>query len=98
MTIEEEYQKLKSKRGRKSQVDKLRLAELEKLMSEETTESTEEAAEEPAETPSGNGRVIVANLTVPLSGGLKNVPQGTVCDVPEDFLAQMIELGRMEKV
>ena len=101
------------KRGRWPAGVKERLAELEAMiapnaalegddMTDETiTEAPEQAdtaAEGPAEAPSGNGRVTARNLTVPLADGLKNVPEGTVVDVPDEFLAAMIEAGRMEAV
>ena len=101
------------KRGRWPAGVKERLAELEAMLApnatlegddmtdETTTEAPEQAdtaAEAPAEAPSGNGRVTSRNLTVPLADGLKNVPEGTVVDVDEEFLAAAIELGRMERV
>ena len=64
MTLQEEYKALKSKRGRKSEADKARLAELEALLSEETvSEETTESA------PEGMKRIMIMNHNAGMPGG-----------------------------
>lgn len=72
-------------------------------------EDSEEKPEAPTETPDApdapvegmsRARVLVSALSVPASTktGIAKVKNGEVFDAPEDFVAAMVELERVERV